>query len=175
MKQKNVKKKSSINPPVICNCQIDYNKLAESIIYVQKKVNEGNQTISPLEKVSTIKKIIQIIRGKRNTQTTFTVGLFSLVLSLFCKLVSLFSGMFSIAEVIYGFANINWASESISEIVIAVVFTLMIFFIGIMLTVIFHIMSLEMEKTDDKNVVFQAFSSMVSLVALIVALVAFYK
>lgn len=175
MKQKNVKKKSSINPPVICDCQIDYDKLAEAIIYAQKKVSEGNQTLSPLEKVSTIKKIFQIIRGKRNTQTAFTVSLFSLVLSLFCKLVSLFWGMFSIAAIIYGILIINWTSESIGEILIAVVFILMLFFIGVMLTVIFHIMSLEMEKTDDKNVVFQAFSGMVSLVALIVALVAFYK
>lgn len=124
---------------------------------------------------STLKRIFQIVCGKRDTKTTFTVGLFSLILSLFCKAISFLIGIFSVVGGVYAFSSILWTSATIVSNTISIIFALMLFLMGIMLTLIFHVVSVEMEKTNDKNVIFQAFSGMAALVALIVALVALYK
>lgn len=175
MKKEKRKQSAIVNSPIQCICEIDYEKLATAIVKAEKQISDDNPVAPSTDNSSTLKRIFQIVRGKRDTKTTFTVGLFSLILSLFCRVISFLIGIFSVAGVVYAFSSIPWTSATIVSNTISIIFALMLFLMGIMLTLIFHVVSVEMEKTNDKNVIFQAFSGMASLVALIVALVALYK
>lgn len=179
MKKKKLKQSAIANSSIQCFCEIDYEKLATAIVKAQRAVTNNKETakdnIEKKRKISTIKRIWAIIRGKEDTETKFTVGLFALLLSLLCKVVALLLGLSSVCEIIYGFIGIDWAGASIGGIALNIVMILMLFFIGIMFTLIFYIVSLEMEKTKNDSIVFQAFSGMTALVALIVAIIALYE
>lgn len=66
---------------------IDYDKLAETIVKAQQSPKQETPTVS-IGNIALIKKIRAIVRGKKETDGHFVVGLFALLAALFLKAVS---------------------------------------------------------------------------------------
>lgn len=107
-----------------------------------------------------------MIKGDVDTEEEMTLGLFSLILSGF---------FFVIGSLIVKIIKMEWAFSQILSNIVFIGVTVLSSFIVCFISVIALCAGREVEKSKDKNFIFNAFSGVVGLIALVVALIALKK
>ena len=138
------------------NCEIDYGKLAESIVKAQEKSeNEAN-------------------RKKK-----FTSGTFAMIISLAFRGVAILGCLIALATTL---AIINMAKSFMwNEVdivmgnVFSIAFAVALFVVLVLYSFLLWKSAKEIETEKDRNYIISVFSGIVSFAALIVALVALFK
>ena len=160
------------------NLEIDYDKLAEAIVKAQEKAKDEKTKSGTNGKPRFFSAIWRIIKGEKSKDGRFLSAPFALIISLLYRAIAIF-GLIAIVVlcVATGMSavKVSWKGWSILA---------NIFVIGIMLVVsvtIFLYMLLfwgaanDVKHEKDKNYVVSVFSGLVSVAALIVAIIALYK
>lgn len=154
------------------NLEIDYDKLAEAIVKAQNM---------PIVKDDTEDKesfLDQAMKGKIPQGKLFPLTL-SKLMKLFFYILAVVS-IFFVLHIVYsvvdygffvGWNNEKYLVKNINHVLFAVSLIVLDF---IFVTIIFNI-GYEIGRERDKNYIISAFSSVIGLVALIVALVALFK
>ena len=145
-----------INNIAELNLEIDYDKLAESIVKAQEKSeNEAN--------------------GKKK----FTSGTFAMITSLAFRGVAILGWLIALATPI---AIINMAKSfvwvevnAIVGNVFSIAFAVALFIVLVLYSFLLWKSAKEIETEKDRNYIISVFSGIVSFAALIVALVALFK
>lgn len=137
------------------NLEIDYDKLAESIVKAQEKSKEGE--------------------GDKK----FTSGAFATVISIAFRIVSIFGFLLAIATLIAPWTLIQtFVWNSVGNVignVFCIVFAIILFVSLCVYSIVLWKSAKEIEKEKDRNYIISVFSGVVSFAALIVALVALFK
>ena len=145
-------KPQTINNIQNVNMDIDYNKLAKAIVEAQNEANKIN------------------IKGSR-----FTLGTISALLTLTFQGTAIFGWFAAIILFLSGFVNVlamQWTSfESIATNIATLIFAIGIESLLIIFPLLLWKSSKEVELEKDKNYLIALFSGIVSVLALIVALV----
>lgn len=182
--------------------EIDYDKLADAIVKAQEKADKETikqAVIDAHNKIETQKskeefensnsqknenfrKVIwEILRNKRDTGGKFTAGLFSFLVSLILKIFAVVCGISSLVTIavaiIYGISNIieNGSIVSIVQTILTGAFIIVLCIAVILFMIIVWGASNEIDREKDKNYVVSVFSGIVSLSALVVAIIALAK
>ncbi|MGN0536186.1 MAG: hypothetical protein ACI4IR_09330 [Eubacterium sp.] len=182
--------------------EIDYDKLAEAIVKAQEKADKETikQAVidahneietqkskeefenSNSQKNENFRKVIwEILRNKRDTGGKFTAGLFSFLVSLILKIfavVCLISSLVTIAVTIKcGIITIIESGSIVSTVqtVLTGLFIIVLCVAIILFMIIVWGASNEIDREQDKNYVVSVFSGIVSLSALVVAVIALVK
>lgn len=162
------------------NNEIDYDKLAETIVKAQnhakeEQCNQENKTKITIRDY--IKAIVSILRNNGNTQGNLTVSIFVLLISMTFKFISI-TGFFvslmgiviAIKCILHGLDVGNIALWIISAIIL-IVLSVIVFLYSVIIWGASH----EAEKEKDKNYIVSVFSGIVSFAALIIAIIALVK
>ena len=168
--------KKKDKPQVINNIQelnlkIDYDKLAEAIVKV-KQIEEEKAREKKIKttKTSFWHKVWCVITNKTDDATVSLTSALTGLMSLFFNAVSwllLIFGLLCIAVSVVVIIQKTALQYLATYIVMAVLLTL--------LALIMRGIANEIGREEDKNYIIAAFSSVVSFVALIVALIALFK
>ncbi len=182
--------------------EIDYDKLANAIVKAQEKANSEiikNAVIDAYKEIEIqkcteefedsnspknenfFKVAWEILRNKRDTGGKFTAGLFSFLVSLILKIFAVVCGISSLVTIavaiIYGISNIieNGSIVSIVQTILTGAFIIVLCIAIILFMIIVWGASNEIDREKDKNYVVSVFSGIVSLSALVVAVIALVK
>ena len=137
------------------NLEIDYDKLAESIVKAQEKTQEQEDAF-------------------------YTTGAFSSLASLTLRMLGVFGILIALFALIYGgyyaICCLSWNDWlQIVGNVFACIFWAIIIVAVFMLSLVFCKSGKELEESKDKHFVVAVFSALSGLIALIVALIALFK
>lgn len=157
----------------ISSVGIDYMELAGNIEKTPSKPQQNPERKEA--KPGFLKAIFLILRGKVNTGETLTLGLLSLPLAALFRILAVIIGVLLPIAV---YASIKW-SLSIQWTGLSVLFNISTLLVWGSLGVAACVYAIflwgaskELETTEDKEFVTSVFSGVVSLAALIVALIA---
>lgn len=158
------------------NNDIDYDKLAQAIIKTQNQHIEGEDI--PEEKVGFLKGIWLILSNKKDTNGVFTMSLFSMFTSLLFKVIAIIGFVLGPAIIVVTICStvesIKAGNNIFFTILTAIAFIAVSIFMIVFMVIVWGA-SNEIDKEKDRNYVISVFSGIVSLVALIVAIIALLK
>ena len=170
---KNKNKQQNNNSQKIVVQEFDYDKLAEAIVKAQKKVEivpqEDDDEETFVEKAVTEK----IQQGKLFPQSlSKLMQAFFYVLAVAIAL----SMLLVIALIVIGIINTGWSDIEVvfTNIYLIAIAVLSVPIVSVAVVIMFKIAK-ELGAEKDKNYIISSFSSVVSFVALIVALIALFK
>lgn len=158
------------------NLEIDYEKLAKAIAKANAETNKSaakmiEQGKSP-RRTSFWRAVWTIITNRYDTNGQWVSSAFSYILYVFFRLIAIVGAFFAIGLPAYGFINLQWVGfQSIITIAYVVIISVSV----LLLTLILWGMANEIANERDRNYILGVFSCIVSLAALIVALVALFK
>lgn len=160
--------------------EIDYDKLANAIVKANRMADKEELQPEAQEKtkVNFFKGLWRLIKGDIDTEEQMTLGLFSLILSGFFFVIAIISFIFSVYgaySLIVQAIKFEWIYGQIINNIVFIVLTALSLIIIFLISIITLCASREVEKSKDKNFIFNAFSSVVGLIALVVALLALKK
>ncbi len=171
-------RKSRRKQVIIVKNEIDYDKLAETMTRVNKVDERPVEETEEQQKESFWKIVYYIIFNKKPMNGTMTAGVFSLMVSSFFNILALLgigTVLLGIVGIVLFFINAQWTQDRILGNVlgiIAIVFTIcMIALFSLVLRGSANEMSIE----KDRNYIVAVFSGVVSLVALVIALIALFQ
>lgn len=172
-------KQSVVNNIKELNLEIDYDKLAEAIVKAQKKATESEETEkSTKEKRNLFVNIGRILRGERSKDGRMLSAPFEIFISSLYRTIAIMGCImiviFNISAVIV-LINASWQDLAIISNIISIILTISISFLGFLVMVLFWGAANEIEHEKDKNYIIGVFSGIVSVAALIVAIIALYK
>ncbi len=168
--------KKKDKPQVINNIQelnldIDYDKLAEAIVYAQEKATE--KPVSN-EKMGFWKSIWLIIRNRESQTGMRGAGLLSEVISFIFNVMAIIciatSGIIGIMVI----PQFDWHG-GILQSIFQGLFSVLLLFISLGVALIFRAVANEIKSEKDRDYILSVFSGILSFAALIVALVALFK
>lgn len=157
--------------------EIDYDKLANAIVKANRMADKEELKSEPKgkAKVKFFKGLWRLIKGDIDTEEQMTLGLFSLILSGFFYVIAIIGFIF----VFYGAYSLivqaiefEWMYGQILSNIVFIVLTALSLIIIFLISIVTLCASREVEKSKDKNFIFNAFSGVVGLIALVVALIA---
>ena len=173
---KNKRDQNNVNKVIV---EIDYNKLAESIIKIQNKEKEFTKSTGQKKKL--FKTICDIIRNVEDTEDKMTIGAFSFVLEFFFKATAVVSCLFSIIYCFFFIVSV-WKNlslvcncENIINAIFVTLFILSLVVIILLFCVLLWGTGNEISKEKDKNYIMSVFSGVTGFIALIVALIALFQ
>lgn len=152
------------------NNDIDYDKLAQAIIKAQ------NQQIK--DKDIPEEKIWLILSNKKDTNGMFTMSLFSMFTSLLFKVIAIIGFVLGPIIIVVTICStvelIKTGNNIFFTILTAITFIAVSIFMMVFMIIVWGA-SNEIDKEKDRNYVISVFSSIICLVALIVAIIALLK
>lgn len=178
MKNKYGKKGNRNRKPI--SVEIDYDKLANAIVKANRMADKEELQPKPKgeTKVKFFKGLWRLIKGDIDTNEQMTLGLFSLILSFFFFAVAIIGFIFAFfgaCSLVVEIIKMEWVCSQILSNIFFIVFTTMSLIVIFLLSVIIFCAGREIEKSKDKSFIFNAFSGIVGLIALVVALLALKK
>lgn len=158
------------------NNDIDYDKLAQAIIKAQNQQTEDE--FKPEEKIDFFKGLWLILSNKKDTNGIFTISLFSMFTSLLFKVIAIIGFVLGPAIIVVTIHStielIKVGNNVFFTILTAIAFIAVSIFMIVFMVIVWGA-SNEIDKEKDRNYVISVFSGIVSLVALIVAIIALLK
>ena len=168
---KKKEKSQVINNIENLNLEIDYDKLAEAIVKAQEKCKEEKH---PTKKVNFFKAVWLIIRNKEEKNGTRTAAVLASVMGTSFNGLAILCIVFIIGLIGATFYKLNW--NGAPSFIFMQAATVAVFLAVLsMFAVIFRGIANEINAEKDRNYIVSVFSGLVSLAALIVALVALLK
>jgi len=150
---------------------IDYEKLAATIVEAQKKANEPNQNEVGRKRIGIFRSICYILAGKSSDDGKYLVGPFTLLVSIIFRLLAT-AGLIALVGLDVSIIS-KWNKPLTSKETILL--SLMLVFlnlVSVLIIVLFIGAANDVEKEKDKSLVLGAFSGLISVAALIVAIIA---
>lgn len=162
------------------NLEIDYEKLAKAIVKASNEATDMKaKQDAPQIKRPFWSAIWATIANKRDTNGLWISGALSAILTVLFRLIAgtlVVGSAFFVGLLIYILPTLSW-SEPLTSVFNIIVFVYLIFvaFAILLLAVVLWGMANEIEHEKDRDYVLGVFSGIVSLAALIVALVALFR
>ncbi len=157
------------------NLEIDYDKLAEAIVKAQEQAKE-NAIEAPEEgKESLFRSIVRILKGKKSSDGRFLSAPFAVILSLAYRMIAIIGLIASIVlaiALVRSFASATWHGWAILGNIVMIVLGIALLFSLFLYLIVFWGAANDVEQEKDKNYVINVFTGLVSLAALIVAIIA---
>lgn len=154
--------------------EINYEKLATAIVKAQLELNR-EPADKESKKVVFWKSIWLILRGRKDTRERLTTGVMSLPLSILFHLLSIM-GLILFCVGIYvcykQALTMSWVGLLFLRNSVYMTFVAAILFIILLYSIVLWGAAKELVTTNDKHFVVAVFSGIVSLSALVVALIA---
>ena len=168
-------KPQTINNIDNLHLEIDYDKLAEAIVKAQEKSAELNATESrPAGKTGFWRAIWLILCNKETKTGNRATGVLAEVLAFAFNAISLAVLAIMCIAVYRLIEKLDWNQE-VSRIVSQIVSVAFLLFLALLTSLIFRGIANEIGAEKDRNYILSFFSGIVSLAALIVALVALFR
>ena len=164
-------KPQTINNIDNLHLEIDYDKLAEAIVKAQEKSAEESR---PAEKTGFWRAIWLILCNKETKTGNRATGVLAVVLAFAFNAISLAVLAIMCIAVYCLIEKLDWNQE-VSRIVSQIVSVAFLLFLALLTSLIFRGIANEIGAEKDRNYILSFFSGIVSLAALIVALVALFK
>ena len=161
----------------VCN-ELDYDKLAEAIVKAQEKANPSETETTEKQKASLWRSIGRILKGEKSRDGRFLSAPFLLVISFLYRAIAILGIIFLIiadTASVVAFTKLSWQGWQIAANILIAVFVVVVSFAIFLYMVIFWGAANDIEHEKDKNYVISVFSGLVSVAALIVAIIALYK
>lgn len=163
-------KPQTINNIDNLHLEIDYDKLAEAIVKAQEKSAEESR---PAEKTGFWRAIWLILCNKETKTGNRATGVLAVVLA-FAFNVAFVVGIAITGIIVYCLIQkYNWDQKA-AYIVPQILFVVVLLFLALLISLIFRGIANEIGAEKDRNYILSFFSGIVSLAALIVALVALF-
>ncbi len=162
---------------VMTPAEIDYERLSEAIIEAHRRLNEKPEE-EEHEKVGFWKSVWLILRGKKETNDQLTTGAMAEPLAMIFKMIAV-TGFMGIILVVCWCVNyiltMSRTEITIYNILAPLIWSAALVFLFFVYSIALWGAGTEMHRTRDKHFIASVFSGMVSLAALVVALVALGK
>lgn len=156
---------------------IDYDKLAEAIVRAEERAKEKAENV-PQEKKSFFSAVGRIIKGEKSENGKYLSASFALFCASLFRTIAFVGFLFIAVLIIAGIEStklFEWKGWQIAYHIGYYLF----FLISIVATFLYSILMLgaanDIEKEKDKSIVIAVFSSIVSVVALVVAIMTLIK
>ena len=133
---------------------------------------------SKKHKIKLWKIIGQIITGKYNpdeVENAFTMATLTSTLLDLAAIVLFCGSLGSCAGAILKLIQVQWTAETIATNITIIVTTVVVFMLGMLISLLLRVLALGVQKEKDKHYVAAIFSGMTGFVALIISLVALFK
>ena len=158
------------------NLEIDYDKLAEAIVKAQEKAKKG--LIKPTEKVKFFPAIWKILKGERSKDGRFLSEPYKLIIGLIYRAIAIVGFilllLFDIAFVIE-LTKLSWHGLQIGINIIAAITILATSITLFLYMLIFWGAANDIKYEENKEYVINVFSGLISVAALVVAIIALFK
>ncbi len=167
--------KVSTNITNIQNCHIDYEKLADAIVEAEKRAKTKTlETTTLKKKTSLFTAIWYIFRGKQSPDGQLSVAPFAIVIGVLYRTISL-TGL--IALVYFIVVSISfWKQQSwygtVVSNCIAILIEIVLWFAALLYMIVLWGAANDIKEEKDKNYIVSIFSGLVSVAALVVAVIA---
>ncbi len=172
----NKNKAKTVNNISQLNLEIDYDKLAEAIVKAQEQAKNGCRY--PKVKGKFFPAIWMVIKGEKSKDGRFLSEPFKLLISFVFRTIALIGFLLLIiADVaaVKTIAEMVWQGWHILANILAVIIVISISFILLLYMVVLWGAANDIEHERDKDYVINVFSGIVSLAALVVAIIALLK
>lgn len=157
------------------NLEIDYDRLAKAIIKAQRTSEERASKSLKEAKLSLFQSILQILKGKKSSDGRFLVAPFAVIVSVVYRMifiVGLIALILLAVAMVQSLASASWQGWAIVGNIIVIILGIAILFTLFLYLIVFWGAANDVEQEKDKNYVINVFTGLVSLAALIVAIVA---
>ena len=161
------------------NLEIDYDKLAEAIVKAQKEATESEKAETNIkEKQNIFKSIFRILRGERSKDGRMLSTPFAFLVSYVFRITAI-SGVILLVLFDIGFvksfAALQWQGAVFVKNILAIGLIILANVAIFLFMVLFWGAANDVEYEKDKNYVVGVFSGIVSVAALIVAIIALFN
>lgn len=160
------------------NLEIDYDKLAEAIVKAQERAKDKTSDSSKDGKTKFFPAIWRILKGEKSEDGRFLSAPFAVIISCLYRFIAILG---LIAAVLLGVATVmaigkvSWQGWNILSNVLAIIFVIAVTMTVFLYMLMFWGAANDVKHEKDKNYVISVFSGLVSVAALIVAIIALYK
>ena len=158
--------------------ELDYDKLAEAIVKAQERANQSETETTEKQKTSLCRAIWRILKGETSKDGRFLSVPFAFLISTLYRLVASIGFIFLIffdLKAVIALTKMTWAGWSIGINAFIIIFMISVSIIALLYLLIFWGAANDIEHEKDKNYVISVFSGLVSVAALIVAIIALYR
>lgn len=173
------KQPATINNINQLNLEIDYDKLAEAIVKAQEKTKEQKESEHvQTKRLRLFRAIKNILFGKSSKNGMLSSAPFALVVSVVFRLVALIGFGLSLYvpfSTINTLINASWEIQNVAGNIVTAVYSLIWLLLCFLLAVLFWGAANDVKREKDKNYIIGLFSGIVSVAALIVAIIALYN
>ena len=158
------------------NLEIDYDKLAEAIVKAQEKAKVKDN--KPTEKVKFFTAIWKILKGESSKDGRFLSEPYKLIIGSIYRTIAIVGFilliLFDVAFVME-FTKLSWQGWQIGVNIIAAIIILAASVSLFLYMLIFWGAANDLKHEDNKEYVINVFSGLVSVAALVVAIIALFK
>ena len=159
--------------------EIDYDKLAEAIIKAQKKASDTKETEENTKgKKNLFVNILRILRGDKRKDGRLLAAPFIFLIQCIFRMTTIIGVLlmilFDVGFVKYLISS-QWQGIVIFTNILLILFVILASAAVLLFMVLFWGAANDVEREKDYNYVVSVFSGLVSLAALIVAIIALYK
>lgn len=193
-KYKKKKEETKVNIEKV-NIEIDYDKLAESIVKAQDIVNKEQKKATEIELLEekakkkekrkkigfweTLKIFYKLHKGEIDTKgeaTPMVMPMFtSLMAKIFSTIFELVSILLFISVVLFSILEMSWGLNQILPNIAVLLIVLFVDSILFVISFMMRVVGNDIEKTKDKHYVLSVFSALAGFGALIVSIIALIK
>ncbi len=170
--------KTTINNINQLNLEIDYDKLADAIVRANEKAKFLSESTENEKKTRFFPAIGRIIKGEKSKDGRFLSAPFAEIISVIFRGIAIFG---IIAVILYDIATVmallqvSWHGWNIAINILGILVAIAISITVFLYMIIFWGAANDVKHEKDKNIVISVFSGLVSVAALIVAIIALYK
>lgn len=170
-------------PPIVnninqLNLEIDYDKLAEAIVKAQEKAKIEKAASEKDEKPGFFSAIWRILKGEKSKDGRFLSAPFTVIISFLYRGITIL-GLIAIVllciATVMALGQVSWQGWNIANNILCIVLLLVVAVTIFLYMLLFWGAANDVKHEKDKNYVISVFSGLVSVAALIVAIIALYK
>lgn len=179
--QKNKHKNSTFSKEIVGKIELetDYDKLAEAIIKAQKKASDTKETEENTKgKKNLFVNILRILRGDKSKDGRLLAAPFVFLIQCIFRMTTIIGVLllilFDVGFVKYLISS-QWQGIVIFTNILLILFVILASAAVLLFMVLFWGAANDVEREKDYNYVVSVFSGLVSLAALIVAIIALHK
>jgi len=160
------------------NLEIDYDKLAEAIVRALEKAKEPPKDSEVAKRKRVWLAVRSILKGEKSNDGRFLAAPFAFVVSIVFRVVALMGALaITVFDfgVVYSLVMAEWQGVSIAANIVIIIISFALTVAGLLYMVVFWGAANDVEHEKDKNYVISVFSGLMSVAALIVAIISLYK
>lgn len=171
-------KAKTVNNISQINLEIDYDKLADAIVRANERAKAQDERPDKKTKTRFFPAIWKIIKGEKSEDGRFLSAPFAIIINALFRTIAIFGILgitLLIIATVYALGQVSWQGWSIASNIVCILCVLGTSIIVFLYMLMFWGAANDVQHEKDKNYVISVFSGLISLAALIVAIIALYK